>query len=308
MADGETELVRELRALAGVRDGDSFDVVVEGLRIRVVYSGGSSSSLVLKVLYDEVAQVTPGAGYRGHAGLAAIRPMAITLRPEGDTDRMAKESGMNVEFQTGDAAFDHATYIDTLTPADVLAHVLGEDARYAVTELFALGFSTIEIDNTLFGEITATKISFPSRVRPDPEGARAVDAFARLARAMPRVSPLPGRHAAHPLRGVNVTLGILAALTFFASFPFYCGVIADGRCPNEMSTSEVITCVGPGVPGALGGLVVAVICGAVAARFTRRYRGRSDSARHGSAFAWLVAVIALAVSSSVFSYVIVGRP
>jgi len=153
-------------------------------------------------------------------------------------------------------------------------------------------------------EITATMISFPSLTRPEPTGARAVDAFARLARSMPRVQALAGTHASHPLGGANVLLGVLAAVTFFGGMPLYCGVIADGRCANEMSVSEAATCLGPAIPGYVVGLVVAVVVGVLASRFTRRYRGRSDSAQYGSTFAWLAAVIAFSVTGALVSWLL----
>jgi len=302
----ETELVQELRALAGVKVGDSFEVLHDGVRIHVEYSGGSSSSLVLRVGYDVAArEVAAAAGYRGHAGLAAIRPMAIALRPEDDANRMAKEGGIDVEFQTGDAAFDHAVYVDTLTPPNVLAHVLEADARRAVRELFALEFTSIILDNDR-REVVARMVTFPSRKPPEPTGARAVDAFARLARAMPRVATLAGEHPSHPLRGANIALGVVGAVTFFGAIPLYCGVIAGSRCQDEMSPSEAATCLGPGIPGYVVGLLVALVVGVLASRYTRRYRGRSDSSRYGATFAWLAAVIAFSVTGSLVSYLVAG--
>ena len=296
MSEGETQLVQELRALAGAKEGDSFPVTHDGVTIRISYTGGSSSSLVLRTDYDASARdVTATAGYRGHAGLAAIRPMNVKLRPETDTHRRGKQSGMDVEFQTGDPAFDGSVYVDTATPTQVLVHVLEEGARRAVGDLFALDFTDIVIDD-LLGDIRATLVSFPTRARPEPTGARAIDAFARLARAMPRIARVAGQHASHPLRGTNILLGVVAALTLGGAVLLY-RTIAAHRCPNEMSTSEAVSCVGPGIPGILCGLVAATIAGLLASRFTRRYRGRSNSSSYGATFAWLVAVIVFSVTS-----------
>ena len=89
MSDVETQLVRELRRIANVPDGSSFEIRHEGVRIRVEYTSGSSSSLVLFVPYDEVAgSGRAGAGYRGQTALSAIRPMNITLRPETRAERL----------------------------------------------------------------------------------------------------------------------------------------------------------------------------------------------------------------------------
>jgi hypothetical protein len=213
---------------------------------------------------------------------------------------------MDVEFQTGDPEFDRSVYVDTRTPPEVLVHVLEDGARRAVRDLFALELTDIVIDDML-GEIRATLVSFPSLVRPEPTGARAVDAFARLARALPRVARVAGRHTSHPLQGTNILLGIVAALTFFGGFPVYCGVIAAPRCKNRMSVFEAAACVGPGIPGIILGVVVAVLVGALASRFTRRYRGRSDSSRYGATFAWFIGVIVFSVTSLSVSAVIQGR-
>jgi hypothetical protein len=52
-----------------------------------------------------------------------------------------------------------------------------------------------------------------------------------------------------------------------------------------MSASQAASCFGPGVLGAIFGLVSAFMVAALASRYSRRYAGRSDSARHGNAFA-----------------------
>jgi len=306
MADAESQLVQELRELAGVKQGDSFEIAHDGVRVRVSYSGGSSSSLTLAVTYDTVArEAQSGTAYRGGAPPSAIRPLMIELFPETDGHRQAKASGTDIEFQSGDRFFDHGVYVDTQTPADVLAHVLEAEVRRAVLELFALDFTTINIDDH-DRNVVARMVSFASAKHGEPTGARAVDAFARLARSLPRLATRAGEHAKHPLRGVNKALALFAVTVLTASFPIYCSGIMGNKCPNEMSPTELPACVGPGLIGLIPGILVGALASAAAVAFTRRYRGRSDSSRHGAMFSGLVFFLAL-VTTTLLASSIVAR-
>jgi hypothetical protein len=207
LADSESALVKELRALAGVTDGDRFEVRREGLVVSVEYVGGSSSRLTLSVMYDTVARALAGGGYRGGTELAAIRPMLIALRPERDTERAGKESGMDIEVQTGDPTFDAAVYVDTSTPHDVTIQVLSPDVRRGVLELFALEFTNMVIDGAN-GNVAATTVTFASLVPAEEPGRRAIEAFVRIAQALPRVKKLAGEHAPHPLDRTSTLLGV----------------------------------------------------------------------------------------------------
>src|SRR5262245_10687426 len=112
----ESDLVEELRALGRVAgsEASSFAVAHAGVRLAVVYSGGSSSTLTLEAFYDTFAK--PGVpqprvsvrAYRDASPgvLPATRPLKILLRPEDSGDVQAKREGVSVEFQTGDTEFD----------------------------------------------------------------------------------------------------------------------------------------------------------------------------------------------------------
>ncbi len=300
MADAESSLVQELRALAGVTKEDTFDVSHEGVLVGVSYSGGSSSSLTLKVRYDVVARAAAGGAYRGNP-LTAIRPMRIALRPEGSTERQGKAVGMDVEVQTNDPAFDDGVYIDTPTPANVTVQVLGPEVRRAVLDLFALDFVSITIDDVQ-GDVVARIVSFASLKPPESPGKRAIDAFSRLARGLPPVGKLEGQHAAHPLGRPTAFFIAIALVACFGGVPVY--FIGNPTCVDDMPFAQFARCLGPGLFGGVIGLLCAIVSGLLAARYTRRYRGRSDSSREGSSFAfgagiatfWVVAItIAFAI-------------
>lgn len=302
MSDSETALVQELRALAGVSEGQEFDLVHEGVRMRVAYSGGSSSHLSLSAPYDSVAQRGPSAGYRGHGAVAAIRPMRVALQPEHRSHREGKESGMDVEYQTGDPEFDAAVYVDTRTLPEVLAEILTPEARRAVLDLFAIEFTTIVIDD-LTGRLYANLVAFASLTPASSPGRRAADAFARLARQMPRVVAIPGRHAPHPLRDGTLAVAILAVLAFCLAAPIYFGFSASGRCDEDMPASQYGACLVPGVIGLVVGLVAAVVAGAVAGRYGRRFRGRSDSSKWVDAFAAFCGLLVFSAVGTVVALV-----
>ena len=303
MAGSDSTLIEDLRRRAGVTpQTDRFDVVHEGVRIDVAWSGGSSSSVILRVPYDEAARTDAG-GYRGAAPLAVVRPMLVELVLETALHRSAKAEALDVEHQTGDAAFDDAVYIDTQTPNDVLVRVLDAPARCAILDLFAIEFTTITIDSAE-RNLVAVRVSFTSATPPGPHAARAVDAFARLARALPAVSAKAGEHEAHPLEESAKTVRALACLALALAIPLYFGVLARHSCPEgDLSPAEAAGCFAPGLVGLVAGIVVAAVVGAIATGYTRRYRGRSDSSRQGGAFAGWLAALALVVTGSVVAFV-----
>src|SRR4051812_8533754 len=150
---------------------DDFVVVRGDVRINVSYVSGSSSRCTLRVPYNRHARRV-ATSYRDSGPLRAIRPMNIALRPETASHRSGKASGMDVEVQTGDPAFDGAVYVDTLTPADVAVHVLGEPVRRAVLDLFAIHFTLVTIDDSR-GDIVAEIVSFVSLTPTEKPGERA---------------------------------------------------------------------------------------------------------------------------------------
>jgi hypothetical protein len=303
VAHPELELIAQLRAFAGVKTGDRFEVHHGGATVRVAYSGGSSSSLTLLVPYDTHARAaaSPG-GYRGGGPLAAIRPMRVKLTPESAANRAAKDAGIDAEYQSGDAAFDARVYVDTQTPPEVLAAVLSADARAAILELFELEFNRVELDDVL-RQVTATMVTFPSRVPPKPTSARIVDAFARLATAMPRLRELEGTHAQHPLARTNTALGVLAILNVIAGGPLYFLVTMHGRCEEDAGFAAGLACVTPGLIGVAVGVLVAAFVGGAALRYSRRFHGRSDSASHGATFAGFATLLALMLTATAVSIV-----
>jgi len=289
--------------MAGLSEGHEFDLVVDGVRMRVSYSGGSSSSLSLSAPYDGVAQRGPTAGYRGHGALAAIRPMRIALSPETASHRKGKASGMDVEHQTGDPEFDASVYVDTRTLPEVLAEVLTPEARRAVLDLFAVEFTTVVIDD-LLGRLYANIVAFASLTPASSPGRRAADAFARLAKQMPRIVTIPGRHAPHPLRNATVAVAIAGALAFFVAPPLYFGVAVADRCVDDMPASQYGACLGPGAAGILVGLVAAVVTVVAALGYGRRFRGRSDSSTWATAFAGFSGLLAFDVVGTAVSFLI----
>lgn len=302
MAVPELELIAQLRALAGVKTEDRFDVHHGGATVRVAYSGGSSSSLTLVVPYDTHARAAAPGGYRGGGPLAAIRPMRVKLSPEQAVNRKAKEAGIDAEYQSGDAEFDARVYVDTQTPSEVLAAVLNAEARAAIVELFALEFNRVELDDVM-RQITATMITFPSRVPPKPTAGRIIDSFARLATAMPRLRELEGAHAQHPLERTSTALAALGLLFFLAGGPFYFLVTMRGRCDEPEGFAAGFACVTPGLVGVAAGVIAAAVAGRAALRYARRFHGRSDSASHGATFSGVAMFLALMLTATVVSIV-----
>lgn len=295
----ETELVAELRALAGAPETDRFVVAEGDLAVEVRYSGGSSASLSLRVSYDRAARAATREvdGYRHGGPVVAIRPMDICVRPETADDVAHKEDGVDVEHQTGDRAFDDAVYIDAPS-ADPLRHVLSEEARAAILELFALAFTSVAIDDAE-GNVVATIVSFTTLPTPNATerpGARALGAFARLARALPVVTRAAGEHAVDPLRTPSIVLWTVAVVSFFGSPMLYFGVLARDICHEDQPLAEALQCVVPGVVGVVVGLVATAIVGAFVYRaLAARFRGTSSSSRRIDGVAGPLLIIVFSV-------------
>lgn len=285
-----TVLVQELFDLALAR-GDAAQsasriipnpfVVRQGAyAIRVDYSAGSSKELSLQAAYDAVTGTNPAlvAGdaraYRGVRPLAAPRPLAIDLCREDTGHVAAKAKGLNVEWQSGDPAFDHVVYVDTPTtdPA-ILAGVLGPEVRRAVIDLLALGFRTIGIDEDSDGTVRAHLNEFSS-LNPRPHrGAQALDAFARLlANLPPLVSSGRMVRRTPPLLGLTITLGIVGIAGWFSSVFFVEGLIMATKAAFDLSERaaslawwEIGGAIALGVvAGIAGGFVYGRIMAAVA--------------------------------------------
>ena len=225
----ESALVAELQALANVPPGTgSFAIRCSAGTVTVVYKQFSSSpsELTLEARYDDVARVVPTLpNYRdlpAGAPVVATRPMDIHLRHEDGEDRAAKDEGLNVEWQTGDRAFDEAVYVSTPGHgAEVLSAVLGPDVRGAVMSLFGLGFRKVSIDDhgVVRLELTEFVVTRPREGR----GRDAMDAFGRLLTNLPVVTASGASHA--PIPFARTTAAFSYTALFFGLVFFFSSVV-----------------------------------------------------------------------------------
>ncbi|MBI2395085.1 MAG: hypothetical protein HYV09_36280 [Deltaproteobacteria bacterium] len=279
--DPESALVAELRGLAGptAANADSFVIARAHLRIDVIYTGGSSSSVTLKATYDHVAKpVSPAEGYRDVGLLRAPRPMHITLRPEDAGDVAAKRERLSVEWQTGDEEFDRRVYVDSdTTDRAVLSAVLNAEVRAATLALMDLGFKTVIIDDG--GQVIARVVEFVQRVPRANRGRLAVDAFARLLGNLPAVTHVETARPAVPLLGWTRLLGAIGAIGWGLNVG-YVGLVlmafhaVSGRASREPEP--------PGTLATIAVIAVAIVAGVIAAKVygslvRERVRGRSNA-------------------------------
>lgn len=314
--DPESELVRALRAKAGATKEDSFTFNHGSVAVKVAYSGGSSSSLTLRAVYDvhakrEHGNAREGGSYRRTAVphvLRTTRPMQITLRPEGGADRQAKDEGINAEHQTGDEEFDAVVYIDSPTTDDaVLKAVLGPEAREAVKELFKLGLRRITIDDPERNVEAYLSEFATAKERPD-RAELMLDAFTRLVTSMPPVQDSGDVHAPAPFGCLLGVGGTIAGILGIAAIPVFLAIASGFDCTESSSDGEG-TSLKTGCGGApLMGLVIAIIVGLLAAllaryTFTPRLRGRSNSATRLSTLGFLSFALAAEVTFLVATYI-----
>lgn len=283
----ESELIQALRALMR-RGGKPDDFVVDrdGCAIRVQYFPGSSSHMVLTAPYVGRA-LGAGEGYRERAVLEAPRPMRIALRREEGADVRAKHSGVAVEAQTGDAAFDEAVYVDSPSSHATIQQVLGSQAlRDAARELLALGVGPIVIDD-LMGNVEVRVSAFSGIRRP----TRLVDAFAAVVSHVPEVRANGQRLDADRWKGAQILMGaavfvglIPASLSIFVLLPARC-YESDDEGTSLVCTEEPACCT-PALGGLAGGALVGALLGVT---LFSRIRGASNS----HTVRWWVALFAL---------------
>jgi hypothetical protein len=114
----------------------------------------------------------------------------------------------------------------------------------------------------------------------------------RIAGALPRVTRIAGSHARHPLARPAIAILVPAIAIFFVATPIYFVGIRKDVCDVGG-----LACLGPAVIGVVAGLLLAAPIALLAAGFTRRFAGRSDSSRHGATFTGAVALLAFDVLS-----------
>jgi hypothetical protein len=303
----ESNLVRQLRTLAGAPEGNAkFVVVTNTVKVFVAYSSGSGSHVRFSVAYGQAPQkiVPPSAegGYRAKptaaSTLRAGRPMNILLRSETPDDVDGKRQGIAVEFQTGDAAFDDEVYINTDTPHEVLNQVLASRAlREAVIRLFREGISYVTLDDD-GSMISCSLYTFAHRKHDGTRAERILSAMATLALETPPVEE-SGELAPPPQAPWLDWIAVAGGFILFFGVPIYLALV-PGRCWDPSSDGDGSSlvcrpgCCEPMWQGLLLGLLLAI---PFATLLSARIRGRSDShARRslaGGAIAWFVVTMTM---------------
>ncbi|MFO0663891.1 MAG: hypothetical protein U0174_08070 [Polyangiaceae bacterium] len=299
----ESALVAELQALAGVPPGtDTFTLRCDAGMVTVSYKQWSSgpSDLKLEARYDDATRAVPG--YRNFPAartVTAPRPLDIQLRHEDSEDRAAKANGLNVEWQTGDRAFDEAVYVSTPgLSADVLNAVLAPGVREAVMKLFELGFRLVAIDDkgTVRADVTEFVVARPREGR----GREAIDAFARLLMNLPLVVASGEEHAPVPYAKTTRVLGWTALIVGL----LYCGVLfapvfVSPPSPSEDFLGFAVAVIAPWVALVLAIPALLFAKEVHGARVTSRMRGSSRTAITAFRAGWVAGTCALFVTASI---------
>ncbi len=296
--DAEARVVSALRVLAGAAaDRDAFTFTRQGVAVTVTYLSGSSTSLSLRAHYPSVPTGTPLTGH-----LRAVRPMALALRPEVDSDRRAKRRGISVETQTDDALFDTEVYVETPSPPEVARRVLAEQAlRDAVRELLRVGVGSLVIDD----DHQSVHVQLTARTHFEAWSSRAsllVDLFTTVARLCPKVEtrygdehPAPPGASTAPLAAVALVATVAMVGCILTLPPDVC----RGPCTPEGCPLLVFNDPRCWQPHAMGLTLAAMMWVGAQVFIGRRLVGRSDSHRLRTAFAIASACAAIPVGEVV---------
>ena len=244
------------------------EIVIGERRVKVqLFGGGKNSPPMLRVMLPIDPPVS-GAGakreqgvYRDTAKRRVTGQLPVLFRKEKSIDGFGKRIGLNVEHQTGDAAFDAEVYIESdATSADLEALLSDTSTRQAVHQLLGEGLISVELFRG------ASEVRFTLQ-RPSVDVAkslpRLVDRLGTIADNLPSFERSPVGRAA-PLRTslavVGGMAGAMGALVF--------GVTSSLRW-EIITANAILKCVG-------GGLVAWVALSVVA--FVTM-RGKSDALR-----------------------------
>ncbi|MFO0556515.1 MAG: hypothetical protein U0269_00720 [Polyangiales bacterium] len=313
LSEGETEadLVRQLRQIAGVDEGQSefFVSINGGPSIWVQYSSGSGSNVAFSVPYGKgpiPANSEALAAYRSTAGGAhrAYRPMQITLRRENNEDLQAKEKGINVEHQTNDPRFDSTVYIDSEARDETLHYVLSSPVlRQAVLTLLDESATRVVLDDES-GSIKTSIFTFAHKKHDETRARRILEALDAIARNAPPVEHSNEEPPPDPQRAWLAVVGGVAGFFFFLGLPLYFALVPSrcwvGSSDGEGASlnCEIDGCCTPITPGAVIGVVLGSVLAPLVAS---RIRGRSDSANRRG-----VALVSVWVNCFALSMITVG--
>lgn len=311
LSEGQTEndIVRQFREIANIPDATStFGVQVGSVFVTVRYSGGSGSFLELSAAYPRAPRepapgaLSQGGGYRSGASQPVVRshrPMRVSLRSETERDRSAKRESVVREFQTGDAAFDDAVYVDTPSSDEVLAALLKpREVRDGLRVMLAEGARHVVIDGDDTARVVMTLFTFASATHDEQRARRMLDAFAAVVQHVPYVAPTGESHApALEVTALWVVSGFAFTLLLFGAPIFF--ALAPARCVVSDADGRSFTCAGTGCcEGPTQGLLAGALVGSAIAWFVSKiYKGRSDSHTHRTvarvAVTFLVTVFAV---------------
>ncbi len=146
----------------------------------------------------------------------------VTLRREEEADRIAKEDGLSVEAQVGEALFDYRVYIETTIPAAAVKTLLASaEARAGILRLLE-SCPRVEIGP----EGVTLSIS--------GDGAFAPDALRELAVALAAVAKIPvvrysALDEANPPSSLYIALSVMTAVFSAGSLVFALAVFTPDR-------------------------------------------------------------------------------
>lgn len=204
----------------------------------------------------------------------------VELRRETDKDRRAKGSGMNVEVQTGDRAFDDFVYIESSYGQAVLAPLLASpELRQLLGELVSTYGAVTFTPND--GLVVDTRAG--GRAMLDP--ARFMPFFEKVMRVARLFPDVPKN--APKLRERGGTLMVLSGLSFLVG----CGLLVALRHHGEPAS---------GLVRPLCAAVGIVIALAIAPLVKRYVRGHSRSALY-----FVTTTVGLLIASPILAIVAV---
>lgn len=157
------------------------------------------------------ARAAEGRGYRVGREALTIEPML--LRRETRRDRVGKRLGLNVEPQTGDAAFDAQVYLETETPERDVRRLFASPALRAAV-LAALDVFPVLVLGAEAGLVVGARRTSSEAELDVHMQRRRVPALAAVVRALPPELAFASRGVPASSRALLTGTSIAAAVLF----------------------------------------------------------------------------------------------
>lgn len=208
-------------ALSGAASNRDFSFERGGRHVRATWlppTKGTPAGVRIGVRVDAPGELFFGAS-RAATQAGAERPLmvhpgAVKFRRETGSDRWGKRLRINRELQTGDSSFDDLVYVESDASDDDLRRILAAaEVRQGVLACLSW-FTDLTLERD--GYLSVHKAGLQHGELSEEYFAWVADTLARMAAALPLMSPAPTRTRGAWKRGLVIATIVASIVAFLA--------------------------------------------------------------------------------------------